>query len=78
MPKMDKNAPKILAIFFHTMVQLANFWLVEEAQNPLFELAATLAWDNFHQLNAPVYCLLHDSVQLDFDLVALVVDVVQV
>jgi len=62
MAEMDEDTAVILAIFLDSMVQLANFWLVEEPQNALFKLAAALARDNFDQINPPVHGYFNDAV----------------
>lgn len=76
MTEVDEDTAVILAVFLYSMVQLANFWLVEEAQDALFELAASLARNNLHQGNPPVYRFLDDPVELRLNFVTLVVDVV--
>ena len=78
MAKMDENTAEILAVLLHPMVQLANLRLVEKTQNALLELAAALAWNDFHQLNAPVQRFLDNPVKLRVDFIAAIVKIMQI
>ena len=78
MPEMHKNATEILVILFDAVIHGADMLLVEKAQDALFELSAALARDDLHERDAFVNRFLHDAIQFGFDLVAAIVDVVQI
>jgi hypothetical protein len=58
-PKMDKDTPKILVILLDPVVLGSDMGLVEKAQDFLFQLAAPLPRDDFHQFYALFYCFLN-------------------
>ena len=78
MPKVDKDTPKILVILFHPMIQGLDMFLIKKAQHLFLQLSAAFAGDDLHQFDVLVNRLLDDAVQLRFDLIAPVVDFVQV
>jgi hypothetical protein len=42
MPKVNKDAPKVLSIFLNPMILRANIGLIEKAQDAFFQLATAL------------------------------------
>ena len=78
MPKVDKNAPEILIVFFHPVIEGLDVLLVEKAQHFFLQLSAAFAGDDLYQADALIKRLLDDAVQLGLDLIAPVVDFVQV
>ena len=76
MPKVDKDAAKVVVVFFHSMIQLADVRLIQETQDLFLELPAPLAGDDLDKIDLFVDRLLHDAVEFSIDLTAAVVDVV--
>jgi hypothetical protein len=75
---MNEDASEVFVILLHTVIKRTYLWLVEKTQDTLLQLPAAFARNNLYQFDALVDCILHDAVEFDFDLVAVVVDVVQV
>ena len=75
---MNKDAAEVLVIFFDAMIQRADVRLIQEAQHFLLELSAALAGDDLDQFDLALERFFHDAVQLRIDLLAAVVDVVQI
>lgn len=78
MPKMNKDASKILVVFLDAVIQLANARLIQKAQNFVLELSAAFAWDDFDEINFLVNGFLYDAIQFSVDFPAAIVNVVQV
>jgi hypothetical protein len=75
---VNEYPPKILVILFQAMVKLLNMSLIQKSQHLLLELAAAFAGNDLDQLYFPVQGLLHNAIQRRIDLIAAVVDVVQI
>lgn len=78
MLEMDKDASEILVVFFDAMVQLADVRLIQKAQNFFLELSTTLAWDDFDKINFPVNRFLNDAIEFGVNLIAAIINVVQI
>jgi hypothetical protein len=78
MLEMNKNAPEILVVFFDAMVELANVRLIQKAQHLFLELPATLARNNFDEIDFLVDSFLYDSIQFRVDLTTAIVNIVQI
>lgn len=76
--EMHKDASEILVVFFDAMVELANVRLIQKAQNFFLERAASLARNNFDEINFPVNRFLDNAIQFRINLSAAIVDVVQI
>ena len=76
--EMHKNPPKVLAVLFDPVVDLFNLTLVQKPQDPFLELAASLARNDFDKFDPFFDRLANHAVQLNFEQIALVVDVVEV
>ncbi len=74
---MNENPPKILAVFFHAVIQLFNVPLVQEFNDPFLQDAAALAGNDLHQRDALLDRLIYDAVKLVFNPVALVENIVK-
>ena len=46
---MDEDPSEILVVFFHTVIELFYFRLLQEPQHAFFQLSGTLTGNNFHQ-----------------------------
>jgi hypothetical protein len=75
---MNENPPEVFVIFLETMIKLFDVSLVQEAQHLFLELPATLTGDNLDQLDFSINGFLDDAIQLGVDLVAAIIDVMQV
>jgi hypothetical protein len=78
MLEMDEDAPEIFVVLLDTVIQGADVLLVEEAQHALFELTAAFAGDDLDQRYFLLDGLVHDALQLGFDFIALVVNIMQI
>ncbi len=76
MAKMDKNPAKIFAVLFNPVVKWANLRLIEKAQYPLLQLAATFARNNFHQVDPFIHRFLDNPIQFRLDFTAAIVNIV--
>ena len=75
---MDEYPSVVFVIFFNAVILLLDMSLVEKAQHFLLELSAALAGDDLSKLDLLVHGFFHDAVKLRVDLVAFIIDVVQV
>ena len=75
MSKMNKDTPKVFAIFLNSMILGTNVGLIEKAQHPFFQLATAFAGNDFYQFDALLDRFLNNPVQLCLDLTAAVVGV---
>ena len=78
MPKMHEDAPEVFIILLDTVIEGANMLLIEKADHLFLERAAALAGNDFDQFDLPVDGFLNDAIQFNLDLVALIVNVVQI
>lgn len=62
MAEMDEDTAEVFAVFFDTVIESFDVGLVEEAQDALFELAASFTGDDFDEADAFVYRFLYDAV----------------
>ena len=60
---MHKDATEILVIFFNTVIQSFNMFLIEKTQNMLLQLPASLAWDDLHNFDPFVDRFLNDIIK---------------
>jgi hypothetical protein len=77
-PKMDEDSSEIFIILFNAMVQFFDMSLVQKTQNLLFQLAAAFAGNNFNQFNPFIQRFLNDAVEFSVNLLAAIVNVVEV
>lgn len=75
---MNKYPPEILIVLLYAMIQLLDMSLIEKAQNFFLELSASLSRDDLNQCDFPVNRFFDDAVQFRVNLLAAVIDVVQV
>lgn len=78
MPKVDKDAPEILIVFFDAVVEAADMFLVEEAQHPFLQLPTALPRDDLDQVDALVHRFLDDPVELLLNRFAAIVKLMQI
>ncbi len=71
-----KYSPKIFTVFVYTMVKRANMFLVEKAEHFLFELSATLTWDDLYKRDFLLDRLLDNAIEFRIDFVAFIVNLV--
>jgi hypothetical protein len=76
--EVNEYPPKILVILLQAVIKLLNMSLIQESQHFLLELAAALARNDLDQLYLPVHGLLDNAIKLRIDLIAAVVDVMQI
>ena len=76
--EVDEDPSEVFIVFFDAMVQLFNMSLVQEAKYLLFQLPTSLARDDLNELDFPLNRFLYNTIKLRVDLIAAVVDVVQV
>ena len=68
----------ILIVLFHAVIQFFDMPLIGKAQNLLFELPAAFAGDDFNERDLLVHGFFYDTVEFRVDLIAFVVNIVQV
>ena len=78
MSEMDENATVILVVLFDPVVKFLDMPLIEKTQYLLLELSAAFAGDDFDKGYFLVNGFFDDAVEFLVDLVAFVVDVVEV
>jgi hypothetical protein len=78
MLEMNEYPSEVLIILLDAVIQLFDMTLIQEPQDLLFELSASLARDDFHKADSPLDRFLHYAVKLRIDLVTAIVDVVKV
>ena len=76
--EVDEDPPEIFFFFFNAMIQLFNMSLVQEPKYLFLQLSTAFAGDNLDQFYFPVNRFLQNTVKLRVDLIAAIVDVVQV
>lgn len=76
--EVDEDTTKITIIFFDAVVEWPNMRLIQKAQHMFLELTAAFARDNLNQGNALINSFLNDTIELRLDLVAFIVNSVQV
>jgi hypothetical protein len=75
---MDKDTPEVTVVFLKTVIQLTNMPLVEKAQDTLLELPAPFAWNNLDQSDPLGDRLLDNPIQVRINLVAAIIEIVQI
>lgn len=75
---MNEYTPEILIVLFHTMIKLFNVSLIQKPQNLLLQLPTAFARDDLDEFDLPLNRFFNDPVEFRIDLVASVVDVMQV
>ena len=78
MAKVDEDPPKVTVVFLDTMIERTNMPLIKKSQNVLLELTAAFARNNLHEGDPLGNRLLHNPVEFAVNLVAAIVDLVQV
>ena len=74
--EMDKYSPEVFIVLLEAMVKFFDVPLIQKTQDFLLELAAAFAGDDLDQLYFLVDGFFHNAIQLCFDLVAAVIDIV--
>src|SRR6478609_3259513 len=77
-PEVDEDAAKVVGVLLDPVVKALDVLAVQEAQNPLLELTRALPGDDLNQGRLLLDRLVDDGSQRSLDLIAPVVDVVQV
>ena len=75
---MHEHAAKILVVFFQTVIKRFDVFLFQKTDDGLFELAAALAGDYFHQSDPLVHGLAYDAVKLAVNGAAFIKNAVQI
>jgi hypothetical protein len=75
---VDEHPSKIVRVLLDSVIERLNLLLVEKSQYALLELAASLARDDLHQPNSLLDRFFDDASKGTIDIVAPVVDLVQV
>src|SRR5689334_25291584 len=76
--EMNKKAAEVLRILLDSVVFRFDLFLLKEPQHVLLELSGSLARDDLDQGRLPGFRLVDDGPQRPVDVLAPVVDVVQV
>lgn len=76
--EVDEEAAEVFAVFVDAVVVLFHLWLLKEAEDLLFQLAAALAGDDLDELDLLVDRLVDDVAEGVVDCARVVVDVVKV
>jgi hypothetical protein len=76
--EVNKDPAKIAVVFFKAVIESANMRLVEKSKHMFFELATAFARNNLDQCDSLRDCFLDNSVQLYINLIAAVVNIVQI
>src|SRR6266581_789620 len=76
--EVDEQAAEILGVLLHAMVERLDLLLLQEPEHPLLELPRALAWDDLDQRRLLPHGLVDDVPQRAVDVLAPVVDVMQV
>ena len=72
---MNKDAPKVLIILLHAMIQLFDMSLIQKPQNFFLQLPTAFAWDDLDQIDFSVNRFLDDTIQFFVYHLAFVVNV---
>ena len=75
---MNEYPSKVLIVFFNAVVELLDMSLIQKAQDLLLELSAAFAWDDLNEFDLADNGFFDDAVQFRVNLIAFVVDLVQV
>src|SRR5215469_16113390 len=75
---MHKDPAEVLGILLHPVIESLDLLLVEEPEDVLLQLARALARDDLDQRGLRPHGLVDDSSQRAVDVLAAVVDVMQV
>ena len=76
--EVDEYPAVVLIVLLHTVIQLLDMSLIEKTQDLLLELPAPFTGYDINKCDLFVKCFFNDAVQFRIDLIALVVNVVQV
>src|ERR1700758_5336582 len=77
-PEVDEDSTEVPRILLDPVVPDLHLRLVQEAQDPFLQLARTFAGDDLHEARFRASCLVHDVRQSPVDVLALVVDLVEI
>src|SRR5204862_892335 len=77
-PEMDEEPAEVLGVFFDAVIERLDFLLLQEPEDPLLELPRAFARDDLNDRRLLRHGLVDDRVQGSVDVLATVVDVVQV
>lgn len=77
-PEVDEHPTEVVFVFFHSVVERFDLFLVEEAQHPPLQLTRPLAGDDLDLTCLYADRLVDDLCEREVDQVAAVIDVVQV
>jgi hypothetical protein len=77
-PEVDKNTPKVFVVFLDAVIEFFDVTLIQKPQHLFLELSTAFAGDDLNQFDPLFDGFLHDAVQFRVDLVAAIVDFVQV
>ena len=77
-PEVDEDPSEVFIVLFEAVIELFNMSLVQETQYFFLELPTAFARDDLNEFYFPVNRFLHNAIQLRVDLIAAVVDLVQV
>jgi hypothetical protein len=75
---MDEYPPEVAIVLLDAMIKLSDMSLVQKTQHFFLELPAAFAGDDLDQFYFSIDGFFHNAIQFHIDLVALVVNVVQV
>lgn len=75
---MDKNAAKILVVFFNAVIKLLDLGLGQKTQDPFFQLSAALAGDDLNRRDPFVNGLLDDPIELNVDRMPLIENIMKI
>ncbi len=75
---MDEHTPEVMGVLLNPVVERLNLLLVEEAQDPLLQLPASLSGNDLDETDFFLYRLVNDGPKRAIDVAAAIVDVVQI
>ncbi len=75
---MHKDTAEIFIILLDAAVKGFDIFLFQEPQHPFFQLAAALAWNDFHQPDFLGHGFLYNAVELCLNGISFIENVVQV
>src|SRR5208282_1925531 len=76
--EVDEHAAEVLGVLLHPVIERLDLLLLEEPEHVLFKLARALAGNDLDERRLLPDRLVHDVAQRPVDVLAAVVDVVQV
>lgn len=76
--EVNKNPSEVFIVLLESMVELLNVSLIKKAQNLLFELSTSLTGNDLDETDFLFKRLCNNAIEFRVDLVAAIVDVVQV